>query len=60
MTAASGKTILTGAHVIDPAQGIDRVVDVVMRGTKIESIGDSDHSDADAIVDFSNHYLSPG
>lgn len=52
--------ILTGAHVIDPAQGIDRVADVVVAGGKIRGIG-AEHAVAGArTLDLSGHYLTPG
>lgn len=56
----SERSILRGAHVIDPSQGIDRVTDVTIRNGKIEAIGPVQDEPGTAIVDLSNHYLSPG
>lgn len=52
--------VLRGAHVLDTAQGIDRVTDVLMQDGKILDIGDG-LAPADAqITDFSGHILTPG
>jgi len=50
--------ILRGAHVIDPAQGIDRVVDVAIADGKIHSIGEA--LQGAEVIDLSGSYLSPG
>lgn len=52
-------TVLRGAHVIDPAQAIDRVADVVIRDGRIAAVGGETPADAE-IVDLTGHYLSPG
>jgi len=58
MSAQSGVQILKGAHVMDPGQGIDRVVDVTIADGKIQAIGASPA--VGEMIDFSGCYLSPG
>jgi dihydroorotase len=58
MTA--GTTILAGAHVLDPAQAIDRVADVTIIDGKIGSIGDAARPPDATVIDLRGHYLSPG
>jgi dihydroorotase len=53
-------TILKNAHVIDPAQGIDRVTDVAIAGGKIDAVGDGMARDGATTIDLAGHYLSPG
>lgn len=54
--------ILKGAHVIDKAQGIDRVLDVAIENGKIHSVGEpAEMRPAGAeVIDVSGCYLSPG
>lgn len=60
MIAGQGTVqVLRGAHVIDKAQGIDRVVDVAIRDGRILSVGGETPAGAD-IVELSGSYLSPG
>jgi dihydroorotase len=56
----SERSILRGAHVIDPSQGIDRITDVIVSEGKIESIGPAKDDSETPVLDFSGHYLSPG
>jgi dihydroorotase len=58
--ASVDRFVLKGAHVIDPAQGIDGISDVVVSGGKIESVGVAEITPATTMVDLSGHYLSPG
>lgn len=52
--------LLKGARVIDPAQGLDGVRDVLIDGDQIEKVGE-DISAADAkVVDLSGKVLIPG
>jgi dihydroorotase len=60
MTHGDGVLVLKGAHVIDPAQGIDRVTDVTIAGGRIRSIGDAPPDPAAETIDLSGRYLSPG
>jgi dihydroorotase len=55
----SDTSILRGAHVIDPKQGIDAVADVVVANQRIEFVGDASHVDGE-VLDLTGHYLSPG
>ncbi len=60
MDPGNGLFILKNAHVIDPAQGIDRVADVAISGGRIASVGPAPlPADAPAL-DLTGHYLSPG
>ncbi len=60
MSEPKRRTILQNAHLIDPAQGIDRVGDVVIEDGRIARIGAPvDPAGADT-VDLSGLYLSPG
>lgn len=58
MSAQNGVRVLRGAHVIDHAQGIDRVTDVAIEDGKIRSIGEA--PPGAEIIDVSGCYLSPG
>jgi dihydroorotase len=53
--------LLTGGHVIDPKNGIDRVTDVAIAGGKIARVGDNiAASDAKKAVNVSGFYVTPG
>ena len=53
--------ILRNAHVIDPSQDIDRVLDVGVRGGKIAAVGESLSASPGAEVrELSGKYLCPG
>jgi len=53
--------ILRNAHVIDPSQEIDRVLDVGIRGQRIEALGESLPSPPNcAERDLRGNYLCPG
>jgi dihydroorotase len=58
---ANGSTfLLKNAHIIDPQQNIDGVMNVVISDGKIAAIGE-DVSAADAVVlDLSGSYVTPG
>jgi len=56
----SQRSILRGAHVIDPLQGIYRITDVVINDGKIETVGPTKDDATTPVMDFSGHYLSPG
>jgi dihydroorotase len=59
MAGQAGTIVLRGAHVIDPAQAIDRVVDVVVRDGRIAALAGEIPNDAE-VLNLSGHYLSPG
>ena len=59
MTAATGTLLLRGGRVVDPAQGIDRIDDVLVRDGKVVVIGQS-HEAADATIDAKGLVVSPG
>lgn len=60
----SGKSfdlLLKGGHVIDPANSIDKKMDVGIKGKKIVQVApDIPASDATKVVDVSEHYVTPG
>jgi dihydroorotase len=62
MRMDGGKTtLLKNAHVIDPAQGIDRAADVAIVDGKIGAVGSGLPAPEGAeIIDLSGQYLSPG
>src|SRR5215467_7646999 len=51
--------ILKGGHVIDPANGIDDVMDVAIAQGKIAAVGKSLHGGG-RIVDATGQYVTPG
>ena len=52
---------LRGAHVVDPQEGIDDVLDVLIDGEKIACVGKDLEAPADAeVIDAAGKYLVPG
>ena len=53
--------LLRGAHVVDPQEGIDDVLDVLIDGEKIVCVGKDLEAPADAeVIDAAGTYLVPG
>jgi dihydroorotase len=53
--------LLKGGHVIDPANGLDRKMDVAVSGDKIAAVeNDIPASQAGKVVDVSGLYVTPG
>lgn len=52
--------ILKNAHVIDPSQNLEGVMDVAIRDNKIAEIGQCEAGDSDRVLDLTGQYLSPG
>ncbi len=53
--------ILRHAHVVDPSQGIDRILDVEIRGSAITALGESLPASAGCReVDLTGKYVCPG
>ena len=53
--------LLRGAHVVDPQEGIDDVLDVLIDGEKIACVGKDLEAPADAeVIDAAGKYLVPG
>jgi len=53
--------LLKGGHVIDPANSIDKKMDVGIKNKKIVRVEpDIPASDASKVVDVSEHYVTPG
>lgn len=56
----SSFTVLRGARVLDPAQGIDSVTDVLIAGERVMEIGDFVAPAGAQIVDLAGLCLTPG
>jgi dihydroorotase len=53
--------LLKGGHVIDPANAIDRVTDVVVSGDRIVRVADDiEPSQAKKVLDVAGTYVTPG
>ena len=53
--------LLRGAHVVDPQEGIDDLLDVLIDGEKIACVGKDLEAPADAeVIDAAGKYLVPG
>ena len=61
LSAQTYDLLLKGGHVIDPANGIDRVTDVAVNGNKIARVADNiPAGQANKTVDVSGLYVTPG
>lgn len=59
--APKADLILTGGHVIDPANGIDGPSDVAIADGKIVAVGPNlSTTNAEKVIDVSGHYVTPG
>ena len=58
--AKATKVVLRNAHVIDPAQGIDRVAEVAIENGRIAGIDRATDPQGAEIIDLAGHYLCPG
>ncbi|MGE3935636.1 MAG: amidohydrolase family protein [Rhodospirillaceae bacterium] len=56
----TGRHILRNAHVIDPANGVDAVTDVVIADGKVAAVGAQAPDPAAAETDLAGCWLSPG
>ena len=54
------RIVIKGGHVIDPAQGIDRIADVLIEDGRIARVGDDAKIKDAQVVDATGHYVSPG
>lgn len=52
--------LIRGGHVIDPANGIDRVCDIAIRNGAILAVGSIPALENPEILDASGHYVVPG
>ncbi|MBT4484122.1 MAG: amidohydrolase/deacetylase family metallohydrolase [Candidatus Latescibacteria bacterium] len=53
--------LLKGGHVIDPANNISKIMDVLVRDGKIASVDSNiSESNAEKVVDVSGYYVTPG
>ena len=54
-------TIIRGGRVIDPANGIDKILSLTIRDGRIAAVGAEEHADADAeIIDATGLVVAPG
>ncbi len=61
LSAQTYDLLLKGGHVIDPANGIDRVMDVAVTGDRIARVAESIPSErAGKTVDVAGLYVTPG
>jgi dihydroorotase len=60
MNSATDSFVLSGAHVIDSAKGIDRVTDVHVADGRIAFVGSRETAQNTKVVDARGHYLSAG
>ncbi|WP_414463723.1 amidohydrolase family protein [Hyphomicrobium sp. DY-1] len=60
MTAILETTVLKGAHVIDPANGIDRITDIMIHDGRIAAVGDALDAENASIIDLKGKYVTPG
>lgn len=54
------RIVIKDGHVIDPAQGIDRIADVLIEDGRITRVGDGAMPEDAEVVDATGHYVSPG
>lgn len=59
-TAQQYDLVLHGGHVIDPANGIDAVMDVAVSGSRIAAVSPNLTSNARKTIDVSGLYVMPG
>ena len=52
--------LLKGAHVVDPAAGLDGVLDVLIDGDRIAEVGEGLAAEGADVLDLSGKYLVPG
>lgn len=52
--------LLTGGHVIDPANSVDEVMDVSIRDGRIAEVGKDLSSDGAHVIDMTGYYVTPG
>ena len=60
METEAPSTVLRNARVIDPAQGLDRVTDVVIGGGRIVAVGDGPVPPHAEVLDLTGHVVTPG
>ena len=57
----SEDTIITGGHVLDPANGVDRVSDILIRRGRIERLAETVQNPGGArVIDAAGKYVLPG
>ena len=52
--------VLKGGHVLDPANGTDRVADVGVRLGKIDEVGEGLDASGAQVIDAAGRYVMPG
>jgi dihydroorotase len=59
--AAAYDLVLKGGHVIDPANGINRTMDVAVTGGKLAQVAEEIGSgEGKSVIDVSGYYVTPG
>ena len=58
--ADSEALLLTGGHVIDPANGIDKVMDVSIQDGRVAEVGEGLSADGARVIDMTGYYVTPG
>lgn len=57
----SKNVLIRGGRVVDPSQGIDAVMNVLLENGRVTALGDSiDESSADTVIDASGKIVTPG
>lgn len=60
MTSSPYDLILRGGHVVDPAHGVDRTLDVAVEGGRIAAVGEELPGPAREVLDVSGRFVLPG
>lgn len=58
--AQSYELLIKGAHVIDPANGLNQVMDVALQAGKVAKVAPSITENAAQVIDAQGLYLTPG
>ncbi|MDX1358227.1 MAG: amidohydrolase family protein, partial [Clostridia bacterium] len=54
------KTLIKSVHAVDPSNGLDGVVDILIKNKKIEKIGRTIEDKADKVIDAKGMHAFPG
>ena len=54
------KLLIKGGHVVDPANDIDKVADVLVEDGKIAAVGEKLVADGAEVVDAAGKVVAPG
>lgn len=59
-TPTTARILIKGGHVIDAAQNIDRIADVLIEDGRVVRVGDGPVPEHAEVVDATGQYVSPG